>query len=279
MNTDYNKEVHRLKSFDVGWIYGYGVDVHSLAKYGFYNDGGNAVCFFCKGTLNRVEERTNPLIEHIFKFPRYPLMTFKDIKNEPKSSFEKTPIMDVYRTLYGREPMRPSYKTWMITTECNMMFSITREFPMQHPEMKLSTARMSTFGNVNFPITNEALVEAGFFLIDMDKVKCYYCGIILESWADADDAWVEHVRWSSSCLYVLLMKVKTFIRTCLEESRSIEVTYEEAEPRCTICMCNKAIILTLPCCHLSTCPPCAVTQPTCCICRHKISGFVRTYSQ
>jgi len=44
-----------------------------------------------------------------------------------------------------------------------------------------------------------------------DYVTCFFCTETLSEWEDADEPWIEHVKWSRTCAYVILNKGKNFV--------------------------------------------------------------------
>ena len=44
-----------------------------------------------------------------------------------------------------------------------------------------------------------------------DNMSCFYCRINLHNWADDDDPWSEHAKFSENCCYLLLNKGKIFV--------------------------------------------------------------------
>ncbi|XP_064649517.1 baculoviral IAP repeat-containing protein 2-like [Lineus longissimus] len=61
------------------------------------------------------------------------------------------------------------------------------------------------------------LVDAGmFYLGEMDKTECFYCGIQLEDLKIHDEPWVEHARLSQDCAFLIAYKGIAFVISCLE---------------------------------------------------------------
>ena len=49
----------------------------------------------------------------------------------------------------------------------------------------------------------EELAQAGFYYTNIgDKVKCFYCGLILYNWEKGDDVFVEHRRHCNTCKFM-----------------------------------------------------------------------------
>lgn len=55
--------------------------------------------------------------------------------------------------------------------------------------------------------SKEDLSETGFFYLqNCDRVKCFYCGIVLRNWQRSDSAQGEHRKHSPECLFAFLHK-------------------------------------------------------------------------
>ncbi|XP_060072845.1 E3 ubiquitin-protein ligase XIAP-like [Ylistrum balloti] len=64
--------------------------------------------------------------------------------------------------------------------------------------------------------------KAGFFYLGIgDKVQCYWCGTVLKDWEPYDDPVLEHIRWSSTCSWMLIIKGENFIQEIIS-SQSTE---------------------------------------------------------
>ncbi|KAF0762655.1 death-associated inhibitor of apoptosis 1-like, partial [Aphis craccivora] len=50
-----------------------------------------------------------------------------------------------------------------------------------------------------------------------DIVECLFCGPVLQKWSNNDIPWVEHAKWNSKCIFVLLCKGKEFIENVKDE--------------------------------------------------------------
>ncbi|OWF42752.1 baculoviral IAP repeat-containing protein 3-like [Mizuhopecten yessoensis] len=77
--------------------------------------------------------------------------------------------------------------------------------------------------------------KAGFYYIGVgDKVQCFWCGTVLKDWEPSDDPVLEHVRWSSSCSWMLIIKGENFIQGVLTsqsaETQTVIRQPEEDDP-------------------------------------------------
>ena len=69
------------------------------------------------------------------------------------------------------------------------------------------------------PQTPRQLTDAGFFYLGRgDHVQCFYCDIGLKNWEATDKPWVEHVKWSRNCAYVLHKMGAEFVELVLSNA-------------------------------------------------------------
>ena len=55
--------------------------------------------------------------------------------------------------------------------------------------------------------SKEDLADSGFFYLQTcDRVKCFYCGIVLRNWQRSDSAGDEHRKHSPECLFAFIHK-------------------------------------------------------------------------
>ncbi|XP_048239983.1 death-associated inhibitor of apoptosis 1-like isoform X1 [Haliotis rufescens] len=83
-----------------------------------------------------------------------------------------------------------------------------------YPHYDDRVKRLSTFKTwpSNHCKKPEVLVQVGFFFAGYsDCVRCFVCGVGLKTWEEGDDPWVEHVRWRSSCAYILAFRGEQFV--------------------------------------------------------------------
>lgn len=72
--------------------------------------------------------------------------------------------------------------------------------------------RLDTFGDwPKSKPTSISLAEAGFYYLQYeDTVECFVCGQKLKEWQPDDCPWNEHRRHSPHCLYLKMVKPKTY---------------------------------------------------------------------
>ena len=85
----------------------------------------------------------------------------------------------------------------------------TKSVHWQYPEYSTFSERYKTFWDwprfVKGPSTKD-LARAGFIYTKIsDKVTCFCCGQTLKNWEPRDDAFNEHIRWSKSCYFALMV--------------------------------------------------------------------------
>lgn len=123
--------------------------------------------------------------------------------------------------------------------------------------------------------------EAGFYFLEQpDAFRCFCCGIVLDSWNENDNPWVEHAKYEMDCPHLYLNKVWDFIfiartsDTILLPSSSPDS--QNYLPRCVICFDKKVGVTYYPCEHAVVCRPCAACNDDCPYCRSPISFALRT---
>jgi baculoviral IAP repeat-containing protein 5 len=76
--------------------------------------------------------------------------------------------------------------------------------------MQINSKRLDTFRDWPFQsdcnCTPSAMVEAGFYYcptdVTPDQVRCFTCGLELESWEPQDVPWDQHATHSEKCPWV-----------------------------------------------------------------------------
>lgn len=53
--------------------------------------------------------------------------------------------------------------------------------------------------------------QAGFYLVQRNKVQCFRCKGILEYWLDDEDPWEQHAFWYGECPFILEEKGLKFV--------------------------------------------------------------------
>ncbi|KAL3882888.1 hypothetical protein ACJMK2_029190 [Sinanodonta woodiana] len=88
------------------------------------------------------------------------------------------------------------------------------EPPPKYPQYAVKNMRINSFQGWPAELRQrpEEMAECGFYYAGFnDCVHCFFCGVELQQWMSEDDPWIEHARWSISCVYVLKMKGKEFV--------------------------------------------------------------------
>ncbi|KAK3593112.1 hypothetical protein CHS0354_018237 [Potamilus streckersoni] len=90
----------------------------------------------------------------------------------------------------------------------------TEDPPPMYPQYSSKRMRINSFQGwpVELRHRPEEMAECGFYYAGFgDCVRCFCCGVGLRQWINEDDPWIEHARWSTSCIYVLRMKGEEFV--------------------------------------------------------------------
>lgn len=195
----------------------------------------------------------------------------------------------------GDEPFT-EHKKWSADCEyLNENFKLPK-----YRQFQSTSSRMSTFEDwpISLPVKPKNLSEAGFFYTRMgDKCVCYQCGVALKNWEVNDEAWEEHIKWSSDCKHVELMKGVEFIKCTkaklesrssgkenekeisdLSQSFDLSISGNNNDDRytCGICFDGQREIALIPCGH-TFCPNCSLNLNKCAVCRKDIKGRLRLY--
>jgi hypothetical protein len=86
----------------------------------------------------------------------------------------------------------------------------TWENSIAHKDMMNCEDRFNTFKNwPRFSRTSPTkLAMAGFSYCNFsDRVRCFWCNLILKDWEPTDEAWSEHTRWSPNCPFIKLCRL------------------------------------------------------------------------
>lgn len=127
-------------------------------------------------------------------------------------------------------------------------------------------------------INAKLFAEAGFYYLeDVDTVRCFCCGIVLEAWEDDDNPWFEHAKFEMDCPHLYLNKGWEFIKLA---RNGIFLDKEMPErqlsfPKCLICFEKKRGVSFYPCEHAVVCRICAATCSDCPLCRSEIKFALR----
>ncbi|KAL3882077.1 hypothetical protein ACJMK2_028450 [Sinanodonta woodiana] len=101
--------------------------------------------------------------------------------------------------------------------------------PPRYPQYSSKNMRINSFQGWPAAIrhTPEEMAECGFYYAGFDDcVRCFHCGVGLRKWINEDDPWIEHARWSTSCIFVLKMKGEEFVSLI---KMAVEIAEKEEE--------------------------------------------------
>jgi len=87
-------------------------------------------------------------------------------------------------------------------------------------------SRIRTFEEWEYNLiqNSKVLANCGFYAMnDRDLVRCFYCGIVIGSWASEDIPWMEHFRHSKNCTFINLNKIRLKEEAGLENSLIAEM--------------------------------------------------------
>lgn len=95
---------------------------------------------------------------------------------------------------------------------------------IKYPDYKSEEVRRKSFDDGVewdknlFPPSEMA--KAGFYYVGYgDHVRCFHCGIGLTKWVRNDIPWVEHAKWSASCMFLEKEKGVGFVRNVTMQFR------------------------------------------------------------
>jgi len=94
------------------------------------------------------------------------------------------------------------------------------------PEFSTFSSRLKTFNSFpsNTGQNKYKLAESGFHYLNCDDVvQCHFCAVILHNFEAFDDCFIEHIRFSPKCTFVLLMKGNQYVQKVLSKYCKTEV--------------------------------------------------------
>ena len=126
-------------------------------------------CAFCGNVINNADQIASGRPEDLHKelFPSCPLLQGATTYNIPYSSTGAGASVN-YSTA---QPLHPSYAA--------------------------NDNRMQTFQGfpADCPVSAQSLCDAGFYWMrEADKVRCFFCGGILQGWEDQDQPLIDHAK-------------------------------------------------------------------------------------
>jgi hypothetical protein len=265
----FKREDVRLMTFNGRWTKDF-IDTRELAKAGFFfvGHGDQVQCAFCAGVVGHWEEGDVPMEEHRRHFEICPFVRGCDVGNIPAEATNgsEAPLIslppavpggyDIFERYIRSRNRQLAVDNLSLRSGGTALLSINSQ-PLvtsvhshlnslanlrinahrgpEHPDKTTFEARLQTFANWHYHerMDPRKLAEAGFFYLgDSDKVKCFHCDIGLCNWEETDDPWVEHARWFSDCVFLILSKGDEFIKEVKELlKRKAEAKNTESERR------------------------------------------------
>ncbi|KAE9521454.1 hypothetical protein AGLY_018154 [Aphis glycines] len=133
---------------------------------------------------------------------------------------------------------------------CSLVSLVRNNAYPTYPEFTTFTSRLKTFNL--FPLTSSqdkySLAESGFIYSGKkDIVESFCCGLILHRWEKEDNPWIEHSRWNSKCVFVLLSKGNQFVENIVKKYGSIELVSKKSVTVGLLVNKQISIIILLEC--------------------------------
>jgi E3 ubiquitin-protein ligase XIAP len=212
-NYNLNCELDRLRSFeDNNWEKLF-IDIKTLSLQGFYyyKLPDRVKCVFCAVCLHEFEQTDDVLKDHLKYSPNCPLLRRRLTNNVPINSEQLDRFLPP-----------ASYD------ECGTgrRRNSRAEDMMAYPKYKLMSQRLSSFKTWPTAMKQKPqdLAHAGFFYSGHSDVTiCFSCGLLVGTWEDDDNPWVEHKKLLETECNYLAHNQKTL--------NDNEKNYEEAQKR------------------------------------------------
>ena len=113
----------------------------------------------------------------------------------------------------------------------------SKQISLQHPDYGLDTTRFKSFKYWDGPIPPHQLVEAGFYMITRNRVKCFSCSVVVRvhvlDWNRGDSPVDIHQRLNPNC---------HFIKALLNREHINEVSRDGVEIPSYHSYCEKPLI-------------------------------------
>ena len=78
--------------------------------------------------------------------------------------------------------------------------------------------------------SKQNLARAGFYYTgEGDKVTCFACKLSLITWEPTDDVWIEHQKWTTTCLYLKIVGHKG---DTTQQIQNRSTGFQPATPAC-----------------------------------------------
>ena len=187
----------RIATFD-NWPKETLVKGFQLAEAGFFYLGiaDRVQCVFCDGILRNWDPGDDPWKEH-------------------ERHFKHCPFIQCKRN--GRD----------LSMSSGVFISGQNA---RHPDFADFVQRLLTFTSTKWSgqISPENMAYAGFFVLDADITKCYFCGITMREWSENVKPVAVHARLSSRCAYIRELKGNEYVDTMLEiQHKYTEIKIDE----------------------------------------------------
>ncbi|KAK3091939.1 hypothetical protein FSP39_023847 [Pinctada imbricata] len=193
-----------------------------LTQAGFYYEGNDdeVVCFSCNVRKRNWNVNDDPMAVHRKLSPNCPFINGTGTQNVPVHTYSGNDHRYKVALVQGLSSTPPavtnpgSSAQHPRTAPPNSYQPLGNNRPVKYPKYADKAARLDTYkswptGNAQHP---RDMTEAGFYFTgEGDCARCFHCGIGLKNWDPADNAWVEHARWSPRCPYMLEIKGQDFI--------------------------------------------------------------------
>lgn len=183
--------------------------------------------------------------------------------------------------------------------------SYQRNMPyVTHLQYSTECSRLKSFKEwpISIAQTPDVLCEAGFYYTGRsDCVTCFSCGCSIQSWEPKDIPWEEHVKQSSNCKYLQLVKGSEFVDEVIkknnnntekeeemkipnstsgskkdddfseqngQKSSTSDVIKTSTDNICIFCLTDPYDTVFLPCGHIMSCGKCSLAVgSTCPMCK------------
>ncbi|XP_033740533.1 baculoviral IAP repeat-containing protein 2-like [Pecten maximus] len=102
----------------------------------------------------------------------------------------------------------------------------------KHPKYCDFEVRLASFTDWPSQLKQQPrqMSKAGFFYIGVgDKVQCYWCGTVLKDWEPTDDPVLEHIRWSATCSWMVILKGEKVIQEIINSQSSENLTVRQPQ--------------------------------------------------
>ncbi|RWR99177.1 Baculoviral IAP repeat-containing protein 2-like protein, partial [Dinothrombium tinctorium] len=228
-------ENERLYSFEIGnWNIDY-INKKELANAGFFYlmNNDRVQCAFCRGVICEWEPGDNPIEEHKKHYPRCPFILGYNVGNVP---IDEDPIKGS-SDLRGEDVVGNSCEKYSEFLSLNEIFSKIFHLPnlkvvnlddyniylykkAANPNYTSLTARINSISQNNSLLGNydiKEIAEAGFYFASLYKCfRCFHCDGSIYNWKLSNNPWLEHAIRFPQCIYVIVMKGPSFLKSCKE---------------------------------------------------------------